>query len=300
MSQVGVCSVCYSSSSETRVFLEENIDEGKFSSFSYASRKDPEFMCYQLLRCPVCDVVYVEHPVSQEDLALAYHQSDFDSTEEADAAAQTYMKAMAPILEKIENKGLALEIGTGTGILLDHLKGVGFEKVMGVEPSPAAIAAAPDHRREWIIENIFVESDFEPNSCDLITCFMTLEHVRFPKELLASCYRLLRPGGAVVFVTHNYRSIVNRILGRRSPIIDIEHMQIFSHTSMSYLLKEEGFADVDVKPFLNRYRIHYWVRLLPFSTTFKIRLTRLISALGFSKVQMSIGVGNIMSSGFKF
>jgi len=128
---------------------------------------------------------------------------------------------------------------------------------------------------------------------------MTLEHVLFSKELLDSFYRLLRPGGAMVFVTHDYRSTVDRILGKRSPIIDIEHMQIFSSTTMEYLLENRGLTDIVVKPFRNSYRISYWTRLLPLPIILKDSLILVVSAIGLKNIRISIGVGNIMSSGFK-
>lgn len=293
------CPICKSSSSDATEFLKENIDHEKLSSFSYASRKNPEFMCHRLVQCNTCDLVYVENPVAQEELAEAYHQSEFDSNDEANDAAITYIQAMKPILAKLPQKGAALEIGTGTGILLDHLKQEGFDKVVGVEPSPAAIAAAPEHRKEWIIENIFVESDFESKSFDLICCFMTMEHVRNPQEILAASHRLLRPGGAVVFITHDYRSFVNRMLGKNSPIIDIEHMQIFSKKSMFHMMEHESMVDISIESFKNRYNISYWMRLTPLPNFVKKRLISLLNITSLGNVKLSANVGNMISSGFR-
>lgn len=293
------CPVCKSSASEASEFLKENIDHEKMSSFSYASRKNPEFMCHRLMQCNTCDLVYVESPVAQEELAKAYHQSDFDSNDEANDAALTYMKEMELILAKLPQRTAALEIGTGTGILLEYLKNKGFEKVVGVEPSPAAIAAAPEHRKDWIIEDIFVEDNFEPNSFDLICCFMTMEHVRDPQEVLAASHRLLRPGGAVVFITHDYRSFVNRVLGKRSPIIDIEHMQIFSKKSMEYMMQHEGMVDISIKSFRNRYSLSYWMRLTPLPRTLKNILISGLNTVRVGKLKASINVGNMISAGFR-
>lgn len=293
------CPVCKSSASEAREFLKENIDREKLSEFSYASRKNPEFMCHRLVQCTTCDLIYVEDPVAQEELAEAYHQSDFDSNDEANDAAVTYINAMKSIIAKLPQKGAALEIGTGTGILLDYLKEEGFAKLVGVEPSPAAIAAAPEHRKDWIIENIFVEDDFEPNSFDLICCFMTMEHVRDPQEILAASHRLLRPGGAVVFITHDYRSFANRMLGKRSPIIDIEHMQIFSKASMRYMLEQEGVVDISIESFKNRYNLSYWLRLTPLPNGLKNGLISGLNAISLGKIKIGVNVGNMISSGFR-
>ena len=293
------CPVCDTSSTEARLFAEENIDRDKLSSFSFASRKEPEFMCHRLVQCPTCDLVYVDRPPSVDELARAYHVAEFDSSDEANDAALAYVRALQPTLQKLARREQALEIGTGTGIFLEHLARAGFSELTGVEPSAAAIAAAPPHRRGWIREAIFDERDFAPASFDLICCFMTLEHVRDPNALAQAALRLLRPGGAFVTVTHDYRSLVNRLLGRRSPIIDIEHMQLFSARSMQYLFAESGYADVAVRPFVNTYALRYWLRLTPLPQGLKRGLLALMAPLHADRIRIGVNVGNLVTSGFK-
>ncbi|RYG10453.1 MAG: class I SAM-dependent methyltransferase, partial [Burkholderiales bacterium] len=170
-------------------------------------------MCHRLMRCTVCDLVYADQPPPAQELAQAYHQAEYDSSQEANDAAAAYRVAAQQALDRLPRQTSALEIGTGTGIFLECLKQAGFEELVGVEPSSAAIQAAPEHRRAWIREGVFEESDFAPESFDLVCCFMTLEHVRDPRVIAGAAFRLLRPGGAFIAVTHDYRSPVNRLLG---------------------------------------------------------------------------------------
>ncbi len=293
------CPVCSTESSAAKIFLKQNIDPAKVSAFSFASRKLPEFMCHQLVQCPTCDLVYANEPPDQSVLAHAYHVASFDSAQEADDAALAYDKAVVPVLSRLEHKGAALEIGAGTGIFLDMLKTQGFETVVGVEPSAAAIAAAPAHRQAWIREAIFRESDFEPDSFDFICCFMTLEHVRDPNEIVSAASRLLRPGGAIALVTHDYRSGVNRLLGKRSPIIDIEHMQLFSPVSIRELLQRNGFESIEVDSFRNRYALRYWIRLLPLGVGMKQGLIKALAAIGMADTKLTFNVGNMLSFGYR-
>ena len=293
------CPVCHTDSSAAKLFLKENIDPARLSAFSFASRKLPEFMCHQLVQCPTCDLVYANEPPAQSVLAHAYHVSDFDSAEEADDAASAYDRAIEPVMRKLDRKDAALEIGTGTGIFLEALKARGMQTLVGVEPSSAAIAAAPAHRRAWIREAIFQESDFEPESFDLICCFMTLEHVRDPHEIAAAAIRLLRPGGAIAFVTHDYRSGINRLLGKRSPIIDIEHMQLFSPRSIRQLLERTGFESIEVNSFQNRYALRYWTRLLPLGPGLKRGTIKGLETIGLADAKLSFNVGNMLSFGYR-
>jgi SAM-dependent methyltransferase len=128
---------------------------------------------------------------------------------------------------------------------------------------------------------------------------MTMEHVHDPREIAQAAFRLLRPGGAFVTVTHDYRSWVNRLLGRRSPIIDIEHMQLFSRTSIRHLFEVLGYADISVRPFQNRYALRYWTRLLPLPRKLKAMVIAAQASLGIYNAKISFNVGNLMAVGFR-
>ena len=293
------CPVCATSAANAKIFVNRNIDSDKLSSYSFSSRKAPEFMSHQMVLCSVCDLVYVDEPPSIEALAEAYHKASYDSSEEANDAANSYSVAIKPILDSLQFKNCALEIGTGTGIFLEHLKIAGFTKLIGVEPSSEAIASAPEQRRSWIKLGIFNENDFEPSSMDLICCFMTMEHVRDPRMLTEAALRLLRPGGALVTVTHDYRSLVNKLLGKKSPIIDIEHMQIFSKNSISELLLRTGFAKVSVNSFSNKYTLRYWLRISPLPAVLKKFLNKCFSIPILRQRRLNINVGNIIAVGYR-
>jgi SAM-dependent methyltransferase len=293
------CPVCHSSPDNASVFMDDNIDSSKISRFSFASRKTPEWMCHQLLRCNFCSLVYVPEPPSIDELAQAYHEAAYDSSEDANDAARSYLAAINPILMGLAKKGSALEIGTGTGIFLEHLLNAGFEEVIGIEPSMAAIQAAPKERQAFIQNGIFREENFTPESFDLICCFMTLEHVQNPMVLTQSAYRLLRKGGAFVSVTHDYQSLVNRTLGKRSPIIDIEHMQLFSKKSIKSLFEIAKLEDVKVFNFVNCYSLRYWLRLSPIPKALKSILHHIFLSYPLKSIRLSINVGNILTVGFK-
>jgi SAM-dependent methyltransferase len=293
------CPVCLGSSGTAKLYIENNIDSAKLSGFSFASRKEPEYMCHRLVQCPTCDLVYADQPPGEDELAHAYHVADYDSSEEANDAAASYIRAIRPTLAGLAQRQSALEIGTGTGIFLESLSREGFTQLVGVEPSSAAIAAAPEYRRAWIREGMFNENDFSSESFDLICCFMTMEHVRDPGIIARSAHRLLRPGGAFVTVTHDYRAPINRLLGKRSPIIDIEHMQLFSKRSMRYLFESTGYSDIQVSAFVNSYSLRYWTRLAPLPRGMKSVLSKLMVSSGLGNIKLGVNVGNLITTGYK-
>jgi SAM-dependent methyltransferase len=182
---------------------------------------------------------------------------------------------------------------------LEHLVTAGFKEVIGIEPSIAAIETAPKSTRAWIRHGIFREEDFVPESFDLVCCFMTLEHVQDPMTLTKSVHRLLRKGGAFVTVTHDYRSVVNRLLGKRSPIIDIEHMQLFSKQSARTMFESAGFQNIQVHSFTNRYSLQYWLRLSPFPKILKSFFNPIFTSPALKSIRLGVNVGNIVTIGFR-
>lgn len=293
------CPVCGSDSTNSHLFAKENIDQEKISGLSFASRKPPELMSHRLVCCNACDLVYAPTPPSVQELASAYHSADYDSSEEANDAANSYLKASLPVIHQLPQLGAALEIGTGTGIFLELLEKAGFQKLVGVEPSKAAIDAAPPETQAWIQHGIFEEKNFQAESFDFVCCFMTLEHVQDPMELTQSVLKLLKPGGAFVSVTHDYRSFVNKALGMRSPIIDIEHMQLFSKKSIQEMFVRAGYQDVSATSFVNSYSLQYWLRLSPLPKVMKVPIGKLFSLLGLNKQHLPVNVGNTFTVGYK-
>jgi SAM-dependent methyltransferase len=293
------CPVCGAGADRAALFLEASFDPARLTTASFASRKVPEFMSYRLLRCAGCETVYASAAPPAEALAHSYSHADYDSGEEAALAADTYIAALAPAIAALPRRGRALEIGTGTGVLLERLLEAGFDDVVGIEPSSAAIAAAAPSVRGLIREGVFAEADFEPASYDLICCFQTLEHVPDPRALARSCARLLRPGGMLALVTHDYAAPLNRLLGRRSPIIDIEHLQLFCRPSLDRLLHDAGVRPREIRALVNRYPLRYWLRLTPLPKGLKRVVGGLLGVTGLDRVLFGINVGNLLAIGCK-
>lgn len=293
------CPVCNSPESNSDIFIGENINREKISTYTFSSRKEPEWMCYKLVRCLSCELVYAPSTPTIVELANSYHQADFDSDEEANDAADAYIREIKKTLMRLPRKNAALEIGCGTGIFLEHLHQNGFEKIIGIEPSMAAIRKSPILRQQWIRHGIFEECDLEPNTFDLVCCFMTLEHVRSPSLIAKTAYQLLRKGGVFVVVTHDYNSLINKLLGRRSPIIDIEHLQIFNKKSINMLLKNSEFENILIKKFINTYSLKYWLRLAPLPKIVKKYMHLILLRTNLLNLKIGLSVGNIISLGYK-
>ena len=293
------CPICGAPASRGSLFLDRTLDEARLTTASFASRKTPEFMSYHLVACGVCSVVFAAEAPAAGVLADAYHEADFATADEAGYAARTYMAALAPMLDGLPGRNLALEIGAGTGVFLAELRAAGFTRQVGIEPSPAAIAAATPEVRACLQRGVFTGDEFPPGTVSLVCCFMTLEHVPDPTALAEAAFRMLAPGGMVAFITHDYTAPLNRLLGRRSPIIDIEHLQLFNPPSLRRLLGDAGFAVRHLAPIRNTYPLAYWISLLPLMGGVKDVAVASVRALGLGRLAVRISVGNLLTVGQK-
>lgn len=292
------CPVC-GSADEAREFAPANLDAGQFNAFSFASRKLPEYMHARLVECHNCDVVYANPAIAAESLAAAYDGAAFDSNEEAGHAARTYGSYLPRILPSLRDRHGALDIGTGEGSFLRELLRAGFEDVVGVEPSRAPIEAAASDVRPLIRREMFQTDTFPPESFRLISCFQTIEHLRDPLAICRDAYRALKPGGALFLIGHNRRAVSAKILGRKSPIFDVEHLQLFSPRSFCHLLGAAGFTGITVEPIFNRYPLHYWARLFPFPKAVKAGILRGLKACFLGRLLIPLPAGNLAAVGYK-
>jgi len=292
------CPLC-GSSDESRVFAEANIDARGLGEFAFSSRKLPEYMHYRLLSCPVCDLLYASPVPPVRALEPAYREAAYDSAEEADCASRTYGAVLRRFIGRLPDRDGALDIGAGDGAFLERLLDEGFTRVCGVEPSAAPLRAAKAEVRPLLHQGMFDAAEFQSGSLSLVTCFQTLEHLYDPLAMCRSAYGLLKEGGAAFFVCHDRQAVSARLLGARSPIFDIEHLQLFSPRSVRSLLERSGFADIEVGSLRNRYPLHYWMKLLPLPAGLKSGLVGLLKRTGLGHLPISIPAGNMTAIGFK-
>jgi SAM-dependent methyltransferase len=292
------CPVCGSSSSE-RTLSPERIVPQALDRFAFASRKLPEFMSWKLVICAECSLAYAPSIPRPELLAHAYSQASFNTSEEEVYAAGTYIEALRGYLQMLPVNGGALEIGAGSGAFLKELQAFGFSPLLGLEPSEAAIKAASPSVRDALRHATFTKGSCETGTMRLICTFQTLEHVPDPTLITAAAYDALVPGGVLAVVCHDYRGLLNRLLGVRSPIIDIQHLQLFNKASLRTLLVRNGFEVMSVSTLRNQYPLSYWLRLTPAPASAKAVLNRALALRKLDRVTFRLSVGNLLAVGRK-
>ncbi len=171
----------------------------------------------------------------------------------------------------------ALDIGAADGAFLRELVKNGFDDVIGYEPSTAPVEAAHPDIRGRLRPEFFDAAKITSDSLGLITCFQTIEHVADPLQLATDMQRVLRSGGTAFLIAHDIEALSAKIMGFKSPIFDIEHLQLFNRRSAGVLMRTAGFREVTIFPIVNAYPIAYWVRLFPLPVRLKTLLLRALN-----------------------
>ena len=244
-------------------------------------------------------MTYSSPAASLETAEAAYREASFEAAAESMYAARTYAGYLK---RRVVGRGAALDIGCGDGAFLRELVALGFDPVSGIEPSRAPVEAAPADVRPRIRQEMFGATRFAAESFDLVTCFQTIEHVYEPRRVVEEIARILKPGGAAFLVAHDVDALSARVLGARSPIFDIEHLQLLNRHSARILMERAGFSDVQIFPISNTYPLAYWWKLLPVPARPKSWLLRSLQSGALQwlgRVTASLPAGNIGILGTK-
>ena len=291
------CPICVTVGNAVPVY-PSNVDETSFSTEIFSARRLPDRRHYQWVRCNKCTLLRSD-PVLDVDLEKLYVESTFDYSTEVDGLKKTYFNLVKKALGGKKFKKSIFEVGGGNGFFLEAAKDGGFANVAGVEPSTEAINAARADIKPHMIASMMKAGVLADNSFEVGTMFHTLDHLTDPVSTLKTCADALQKGGVFVVAIHNERSWSARLMGERSPIIDVEHTHLYTRKSGEALFKKIGFIDVRSGAYNNHYSLAYILHLIPISRTFRKRV--LESSIGtlLSKIKVIVPLGNMWVAGTK-
>lgn len=285
------CAIC-----DIQDYAEElypaNFRVADFSPEIFSARRSPDRVHYRVVRCLRCGLVRSDPVAETAVISHLYARSGFQYEDELRNLTATYGRYLAE-LEGIGGRQEALlEIGCGNGFFLEEARRRGYTLVRGVEPSTDAVAKAAPDVRHAIVADVMRPGLFEEETFDVICLFQVLDHFPDPGSVLEESRRILRPGGLVLCLNHDIGAFSARLLGARSPVIDIEHTYLFSRATITQLLEKQGYRVLACGVARNTYSLRYLAHLLPLPTRVKDRIMRGLGGW-FGARRLTISLGNL-------
>jgi len=252
---------------------------GREGSLLYSGLRDRLFGVpgtWSLMRCQACDLVWLNPrplPTEVEKLYEDYytHSVLYDNTDKVKALVKSsvlrtsygyevdgakpllgrLLSRLGPIQEAVgaavlwlhaRERGRLLDVGCGNGQFLARMRELGWE-VMGVEPDPEAVRIARERFGLEVVQGTLEEAGLSEGSFDVITMNHVIEHVPDPVATLSECRRLLRPGGKLIVVTPNTRSLGRRLFGEHWRGWEVpRHLFVFSPRSLRACAERAGLT----------------------------------------------------------
>lgn len=171
-------------------------------------------------------------------------ESEFKTLHDINPLRTNYIDRQAHLAGK-----KVLDVGCGGGLLSEAMAQRGAS-VTGIDMGQANIDTAKLHALESGLkidyQLIAVEelAAKQPESFDLVTCLEMLEHVPNPESIIQACYRLVKPGGKVIFSTIN-----------RNP-----KSYLFAIVGAEYVLRMVPTGTHDYSKFIKPSELSRWAR----------------------------------------
>ena len=320
-----LCAIC--ERNNYKILYPENFEIKKINEKVFSARRLPDKIHYRIVKCNKCGLVYSNPILEYGKIEKLYKKSFTSYDEHIENLKQTYgfylkeLSLYRKSMTGVEKKGppqraarhfdwssehwgemnsrqapsyKLLEIGCGNGFFLEEALDQRYRKVWGVEPGKKSVDKAEKSIKKNIIVDIFRPGLFKKNFFDVVCCFQTLDHIPDPNGFLKECYAVLKKGGLVLFLNHDASSISAKIMGERSPIIDIEHTYLFDKKTMKKMFKKHKFKVLEVKDATNIHHLSHWLHLFPLPKSLKLALLNILKILHLDKIKIKLNPGNIV------
>lgn len=201
---------------------------------------------FTLARCRRCGLRYLNPRPLPAQLERFYPEDYAPHRRSGlSAAARRWLlrRELRALWPRLAPPRRVLELGCGSGDLLQLLRELGNPSVLGIEPSAAAAAHA---RQRWgldVVAGTLEEARLPPASFDVALAQHVLEHLASPSATLAELARVLRPGGILILWLPNADSWAARVWGAAWMGYDApRHLYAFDLDTLRALLERHGFS----------------------------------------------------------
>lgn len=248
-----------------------------------------EKVIFSYYRCE-CGLLYC--PIFFNDAQLQYlyaNMEDNTANVPVSVLSKTQKKYFSELKKHSRLTGSYLELGPDIGLFAKCAlnEKESFEKYWFFEPNKAVWNTLTDEFKNSEVKLSASMSNFDEvpdNSISVCTAIHVLDHLIDPVDTLRALKKKMTQDGRLLFVTHDERSMLARLLKKKWPPYCLQHPQLFNPASISALLKKAGYQVVQVKKCYNYFPVMYLLK-------------HLLWAVGFKKVKLPDW--NFLSLGLK-
>lgn len=293
---ININCLCGNNSDFIIVYKQNFTEDQVSSSESFSPRGEVNYkkihFHYRLLRCRSCSQLFSSPILEPEKIKKLYSGAFHEYDEEHENIIKAYLKPIQKWSHIIANNDAILEVGCGSGFVLEAIKTeIGFKEAIGIEPSVNAVNKANKNIKDKIRNCMFEEANLDKNSLDLICAFQVLDHFVDPISVIKTFKDLLKPRGLLYVIVHNEQALHVKIFGDKSSIIDISHIYLFNKKTLKKFFEMFDFEFVDLFDIWNTYSINMWLRMTPIP--FKEKIIKIFKVLKLDKATISFPAGNI-------
>ncbi len=291
-----ICAICGSKENSTELY-KANVTPNDFTPEIFSARRLPDKIHYRIVRCNNCGLVRSDPTIHSNILTTLYAKSIQNYDLEVKNLTDTYFKYVQEAIKILGIKSIPkagfLEIGCGSGFLLEKAIEYGFGLVLGIEPSVEAVNKSSAHIRPAIICDMLQPGMLQKENFDLICMFQVFDHIANPNALLSECVKALKPGGGLLIFNHDVRALSALVLGENSPIFDVEHTYLYNQNTIGKIAQKHGLKIKIISSATNRISLRHLTHLLPIKQSIKLYLLNKLKNTVFGNFVISLKLGNL-------
>lgn len=244
------CWVCDSES--LRVVKKSDFTDG-LDYTNYAITNSDYGKTGELSKCLNCGFIQC----SKENNVIHFYE-DLVDTEYENTREERKLQEIKilKLIQKIKPSGKLLDIGAGSGIMVESALEMGYE-AEGIEPSrwlqkQAVKRSLPIHLGIFPMERL-------SKNYDIITLVDVIEHINNPKQLLIDINKHLDESGIFIVITPDVDSLMAKFLKWKWWHFRVAHIGYFNKKTLTWIAQDTGFEQVKAIRPSWYFRIEYLV-----------------------------------------
>ena len=221
---------------------------------------------FTYVRCPACGQLFSPRYFRPAQLAELYGQMDDNTGGQDETLMARTQAGYWRLLRKAARlpHGDYLELGPDIGLFTRAAATApALGKFWLVEPNRAVhgkLAQAAGAKPHVLLEELAAVERIPDGSLAFAVAIHVLDHLLEPQPLLDRIVRKLAPGGRVLAVTHNERSLAARCFGARWPAFCLQHPQLYAPATLRGSFQRAGLRDVRIARTTNYFPLRYLLR----------------------------------------